>query len=267
MAGIVILPAFISVMIFNKSVENREPPAIVIRVDDIQDFAFREAQIFLIKENIINQVPFSLAIIAGMFGEDSEIVQTVKLAISSGSEVAAHGWEHEDFARLLFDEQVSLLGKSRSRIKDTLDFDVKVFVPPVFSFSKDTIAAMHEEGYSIISASTEVGEPGSVSDIISLPATVELTDFSNGTWIVKSPRSVKAEISRSVQKYGFAIIVTHPQEFMMEGELNKINTQLYRALLSDLKKSYSFTTLERLSSSQKTGYGQRVFRIQSGSSG
>jgi hypothetical protein len=116
----------------------------------------------------------------------------------------------------------------------------------MFSFDEDTLAAMNEEGYNIISTVADYVEPGLMSNVISLPATIELSDFSNGIWNMKSLDSIKAEISRSVQKYGFAVIVTHPQEFINDGELNQVNTELYRALLNTLKEDYSFETLETL---------------------
>ena len=244
--GLSILLIIIAIITLKTPIGNREPPTLVIRVDDVQDFAFREAQLFLLNESIINQVPLSLAVIVGMFGEDGGIVQTVKLAVSSGSEVAVHGWKHEDLAKLSFGEQVALLSRSRTQAKEMLDYDVEVLVPPMFSFDEDTLAAMNEEGYNIISTVADYVEPGLMSNVISLPATIELSDFSNGIWNMKSLDSIKAEISRSVQKYGFAVIVTHPQEFINDGELNQVSTELYRALLNTLKEDYSFETLERL---------------------
>ena len=245
-AFLLILLGITPVAIIKTSIENSEPTTIVIRVDDIQDFAFREAQLFLLNESVINHIPLSLAVITGMFGEDREVVQTVKLAVSLGSDVAVHGWKHEDLAKLSFGEQVALLSQSGSRIKEILDFDTRVLVPPMFSFNEDTVAAMQQEGYNIISTFADLSEPGSMSKVISLPATVELSDYSNGTWKMKSFDSVKAEVSRSIQKYGFAVIVTHPQEFTADGKMNQLNMELYRALLMTLKENYSFKTLERL---------------------
>ena len=241
-----ILLIIIAIVTLKTTIGNKDSPTLVIRVDDVQDFAFREAQLFLLNESRINQVPLSLAVIAGMLGEDGEIVQTVKLAVSSGSEVAVHGWKHEDLAKLSFGEQVALLSRSRSQIKEILDYDVEVLVPPMFSFDENTLAAMSEEGYTIVSTLTDYAEPGFMSKVISLPATIELSDFSNGIWSMKNLDSIKAEIWRSVKKYGFAVIVTHPQEFINDGELNQVNTELFRALLDTLKEDYSFETLERL---------------------
>ena len=90
-AGLLLL-GLASAGIARTAFEDREPPTLVIRVDDIQDFAFSEAQLFLLNESVMNHVPLSLAVITGMFGEDKEVVQTVKLAVSLGSVVAVHGW-------------------------------------------------------------------------------------------------------------------------------------------------------------------------------
>ena len=245
-AGLAVLLIIIAIVTLKTPIGNKELPKLVIRVDDIQDFAFREAQLFLLNESIVNQVPLSLAVIVGMFGEDAEIVQTLKLAVSSGSEVAVHGWKHEDLAKLSFGEQVALLSRSRSQIKEILDYDVEVLVPPMFSFDENTLAAMNEEGYNIISTLTDYAEPGFMSNVISLPATIELSDFSNGIWSMKSLDSIKAEISKSVKKFGYTVIVTHPQEFVADGTLNPDRIELYRTLLITLKEDYSFETLESL---------------------
>lgn len=237
----------IIIAILKTPITSREPPTLVIRVDDIQDFAFREAQLFLLNESIVNQVPVSLAVIAGMFGEDTEIAQAVKLAVSSGSEVAVHGWNHEDLAELSFGQQAMLLSRSRCQIKEMLDYDVEVLVPPKFSFDENTLRAMNEEGYSIISTLADYAEPGLMSNVISLPATIELSDFSNGIWSMKSLDSIKTEISRSIRRYGYVVIVTHPQEFVTDGILDPDRMELYRTLLVTLKKDYSFETLESLS--------------------
>lgn len=239
--------SLVSIAVVMTSKENGEPPPLVIRVDDIQDFAFRDAQLFLLDESTANEVPLSLAVIAGMFGEDREVVQAVKLAVSRGSDLAVHGWEHEDLSKLSFEEQAALLSRSKSRIQETLYFNTAVLVPPMFSFNEDTVAAMRQTGCNIISTYTDISQPGSFSGVLSLPATVELSDYANGVWTMKSLDAVKSEIAKSVQRYGFAMIVTHPQEFMADGKLNQASTESYRALLSALKEDYIFTTLSNLS--------------------
>jgi peptidoglycan/xylan/chitin deacetylase (PgdA/CDA1 family) len=236
----------VSVTIITTSCKSAKMPPLVIRVDDIQDFAFREAQLFLLNESMISKVPLSLAVIAGVFGDDGNIVPTVKLALNSGSEVTVHGWEHENIAQLPLSEQETLLSRSMSRIKTILDLDATVFVPPMYSFNEDTITAMRQTGYNVISSTATLSEPGLISEVTSLPATVELSDFFNDTWNMKSLDIINTEILTSIEKYGFVVIVTHPQEFITDGKLNQVNTEMFRTLLITLKKDYSFETLQTL---------------------
>jgi hypothetical protein len=241
---VLLVPVFFGLT--NTSCKNTKMPPLVIRVDDIQDFAFKEGQLFLFNESLINQVPLSLAVIAGAFGNDGDIVPAVKLALSSGSEVTVHGWEHEDIATLSLTDQEALLSRSRSWIKKTLDYDTSIFVPPMYSFNEDTITAMGLKSFTIISSSISVSAPGLLSDITSLPATVELSDFYENVWSIKSIDTIKTEISASIEKYGFAIIVTHPQEFLTDGKLDQSKTEVFRTLLITLKMDYTFETLKTL---------------------
>ena len=246
-AGFLIVLALVPAILIMASKENAEPPVIVIRVDDIQDYAFREAQLFILDESINNQVPLSLAVIAGAFGEDTEIVQKTKLAVSLGSDVSVHGWKHEDLAELSMEEQSALLFQSKRRIREVLDFDTGVLVPPMYSINEDTIAAMHREGYNVFSTHTDVSGKDTDSKIMSLPGTVELSRYSNQSWEMKSPDSVREEVMESISRHGFAVIVTHPQEFISNGRLDPANMETYRDLLKMLKETCTFSTLQELS--------------------
>ena len=239
---------YISLAVFLPRMQNGagNSGTVVIRVDDIQDYGFRDAQIFLMQESIVARVPLSLAVIPGMLGDDKEVVQNVHLSVEMGSEVAVHGWEHEDISRLSCTEQEEMLSRSRERIREILGCDTTVLVPPMFSFSEDTLKAMQGESFGIVSTMSDLAEPGKLSGIISLPATVELSDYANGTWTMKSPEKVKAETAASLKKYGYAVIVTHPQEFMQGDQLDQHAAESYRELLSLLKENYTFTTLEEL---------------------
>ncbi len=227
--------------------EQNTLPPVVLRVDDIQDYAFREGQRFLLEESAGNGVPLSLAVIACRFGEDNEIVSAVRSAVASGSEVTAHGWIHEDLTAVSLQEQVSLLSRAKTGLRELFGCDSAVLVPPMFKFNEDTLSAMRETGFNVISSSTQLAEPGFFSGVLSIPGTVNLSDYSqNSTWNMKTIDAVKEEVSASVSKYGFAVIVTHPQEFLDGVELDPACAELYRSLLKALKTDYSFTTLEAL---------------------
>lgn len=225
---------------------NPQDRLIVLRVDDIQDFAFREAQLFLLNYSVENNLAPSLAIIAGMFGEDAEILEAVRLAVASGSEVGVHGWKHENLANLSLREQIDILFQAKSRIKDLLDVDTRLLIPPMFSFDNDTISAMHEESYNIISTCADLHEPSFVSEVKNIPATVESSILSNDVWKMKSIDSLTAEVEKSFELCGYAVILTHPQEFMSNGIINQATTESYISLLKNLSKTCQFTTFENL---------------------
>ena len=219
---------------------------IIIRVDDIQDFAFRDAQLFLLKQSAETNVPLSLAVIAGMFGEDAEILEAVQLAVASGCEVGAHGWKHENLTNLSMTEQMNVLFQAKIRIKDLLGIDTQLLIPPMFSFNTNTISAMHHESYSIISTCIDYDEPSVISGITNIPATVELSSLVNDVWQMKSVDVISAEVEKSVELYGYAAIVTHPQEFLSNGQINQATSESYMNLLAKLGEKYKFTTFENL---------------------
>ncbi len=219
---------------------------IILRVDDIQDFAFREAQLFILNYSVQNNLSLSLAVIAGTFGEDTKILEALKLAVASGSEVGVHGWKHENLVNLTLPEQMNILFQAKNRIRELLNVDTTLLVPPLFSFNENTISAIHEESYNIISTYIDGHKPSFTSDIKTIPATVELSTFSNGIWKMKSVPSLVEEVEKSLELYGYAAIVTHPQEFISSGTINRATTESFGNLVENLGKTCQFTTFENL---------------------
>lgn len=230
----------------------RERPErhIVLRVDDIQDFAFRDAQLFLLNYSVEADLEMSLGVISGMFGEDPQVLELTRSAVRSGSEVGIHGWKHEDLAALSLNEQRDILFQAKSRIRQLLGVDATLLIPPMFSFNEDTISAMQEESCSVISTCADYNEPSFGSKVKNMPATVELSILSGNTWQMKSVDVVVAEVERSFELYGYAAIVTHPQEFFTDGKLNQAAADSCIVLLEKLGETFSFTSFENIALQQ-----------------
>ncbi|UCC58538.1 MAG: polysaccharide deacetylase family protein [Candidatus Bathyarchaeum sp.] len=225
-----------------------KPPVIVVRIDDVQDFAFKDAQLYLMEYSRVNKLPVSLAIIPKFFGMDHELVEATIQAIRAGSEVVVHGWEHEDLAQFALDEQNLRLLEAKQYLEKTLNTETKVLVPPMFSYNSDTIIAMETTGYTIISGLSEFHEKGWASvRIQSIPATIELSDYGNETWQMKSRSVILKEVEASIEKYGYAMIVTHPQEFMEYNSLNRDVANEYEQILQSILENFSFNTIEGIS--------------------
>ena len=228
-----------------QQMETLKPSLVAVRVDDVQDFAFRDAQLFLLRYSLENDVPLSLAIIAKDFGSDRGLVDAVKAALHSGSEVTVHGWEHENLANLTLTAQEEKLREAKECLREVLGVDATVLTPPMFSYDDDTLRAMSLTGYSIVSGLAELDQRGLVSEgILSIPATIELSDFANGTWSMKSVQAVINELEVSIRSCGYAVILTHPQEFMKDGKLDQDAFATYSNLIQKFSYAYSFTGLE-----------------------
>jgi len=219
---------------------------IVLRVDDIQDYAFRDAQLFLLNYSVEADLEMSLGIISGMFGEDQQVLEATRSAVRSGSEVGIHGWNHEDLAVLSMSEQRDILFQAKSRIRQLLGVDATLLIPPMFSFNEDTISAMQEESCNVISTCADYDEPSLEAEIKNIPATVELSVLSDNAWHMKSVNEVTAEVERSFELYGYTAIVTHPQEFFTDGKLNQKAVDSLIILLEKLGETFHFTTFENI---------------------
>lgn len=229
---------------------------IVIRIDDIQDYAFMDGQLFLVDYALATDIPASLAIIAGKFSSDEQIVNEVKSALQNGCEVTVHGWYHEDFSILSEIQQMKLLFQAKSRLREILNVTTEVFVPPMSYYNEDTPRALKEEEFSIVSISSYASSENVFPGIVNILATVELSEFvqlENGQelWQMKSIAEVLTEVAVSLNVYGYAVIVVHPQEFLFdETSLNRTRCDLYSNLLEILRNEYMFTTLRDLAAKQ-----------------
>lgn len=227
--------------------ESSNPAIVVIRLDDVQDYAFKEAQLFLLEHSQKNNIPLTLAIIPNYFGNDQQLVETVKQSIYYGSEVAVHGWNHENLTQFSLIEQKTKLQKGKNSLEAILNCETKTLVPPMFSYNNDTLKAMEEIGYEIVSGLTEFHKFGRLTEKIqSTPATVELSNFSENRWQIKNKNQILSELQKSIENYGCAVIVTHPQEFYDQGEFNPNTTNKYQEILKTISETYSFNTLQDL---------------------
>lgn len=227
--------------------QTKQGSFVVVRIDDIQDYAFRTAQLRLLEYNIALGLPMSLAIIPDAFGLDREIVDLVSYATTKGSEVTVHGWKN--LTQCDMQEQIGILKISSERLEATIGVKPTVLVPPGYDFNNNTLQAMSELGYSVISSDLKRIEPGVLDlGIISIPATVDFSNFVNGTWQMRNYVDLVIEISRSVRLYGYAVIVVHPQEFLTEGKFDYGRFEDYQELAQYILEKYKPTTIDHINS-------------------
>ncbi len=128
---------------------------VVFRMDDLQDYWIRTAQITGMNLFLSKHIPLSLAIIMNGIGNDSLIVNKIREGSKAPNalfELAIHGWNHVNYADLSEKEQVDTLKKANDKMLQLFGNKSNIFVTPYGPFNSDTIKAMKNVGIQILSS-------------------------------------------------------------------------------------------------------------------
>jgi hypothetical protein len=223
--------------------ESGKPPVIIIRIDDVRDYEAAEATRILIQFNRVNHVKMNLAIIPAQFGSDNVTLGAVRAAVMDGSEVVVHGYDHENFKMLSATLQAETLRAARDKLL-TLNLTSTIFAPPFFTYDEGVYDAMRENGFDTISGYIDAGGPAIEAEgVYRFPATVTMANYVNGTWLRSDLNQLVGKINLSVGRYGYAMILMHPQELMVDGRLDADLFKVYSDLIMEIQGLYSFNTI------------------------
>ena len=223
---------------------------VVFRMDDIQDYWLNSVQTKVMDLFLSKNQSLSLGLIMHQVGNDSKIVDKIKAGLDKRLfELDLHGWDHINYTKLSQNEQKDSLYKANSKMEKIFGIGSIVFIPPYDTFNNDTIKAMKELGIRMISAGSheessfnqnksifianresnnnskivmpkfyggnEKNVPSGMTApvIYHLPGTIFFEYFKNGKWIQTPLVDIVGNASRNIAKYGYAIIVLHPQDF------------------------------------------------------
>lgn len=208
---------------------------VVFRMDDVQDYWKDAAQIAAMNLFITKNQSLSVGIIMHAFGNDSHIVRKVTEGNIKGLfELALHGWDHVDYTKLSEQQQRDLLLVANEKMKILFGYPSNIFITPYGPFNNGTILAMKQIGLSILSATLPDEERFnhgksiyfSGSHIIRVPNSPDklvvnhlpgMTFFGideNGSWIPNSFQKILSDVDSNILRYGYAVIVFHPQDLV-----------------------------------------------------
>ena len=201
-----------------------------------------------------------------MVGNDTKVVQKVKEGINKGLfELDLHGWNHVDYATLSEKEQLGSLSKANEKMQKLFGKNSSIFIAPLSVFNNDTLNAMKGLKLNILSSdiptetkydqnkSIFVAQNNSIDElsndstiknntkIYHIPATVFFKDFENGQWVKTPTDEIINNVAKNIAKYGYAVIVLHPQDFAsITGKNNTLEVisinSVDRKEISDLLK-------------------------------
>jgi len=126
---------------------------VVFRMDDIQDYWIRSAQVDLMNVFLSKKLPLTVGLIMNHIGDDPYVVGKVNEGLHKGLfQLAVHGWNHIDYTRLSEQDQKNTILKSLEKMNRLFGGRSNIFIPPYDVFNSWTVKAMNGTGISILSS-------------------------------------------------------------------------------------------------------------------
>jgi len=204
---------------------------VAFRLDDIQDYWLNNVQTAIMDTFQQKNASLTIGIIGNHIGQDPKITDYIKSKLTGNPaiEIANHGWNHEDFTKFSREQQSILMKNTNDKISSLFGVASSVFIPPFNTINSDTVAAFLANNFQYISANTTQDTPSSFIKnalVYHLPGTAKTGNLNdnNTYWYSENYTQTFVEIADSLQKYGYAIIVMHPQEYSVRQVLNYSNT-------------------------------------------
>jgi len=210
---------------------------VIFRLDDVQDKYLDSEQTKIMDLFLSKREPLTMGLVMHRFGNDTLVLNKISEGYKKGLfELALHGWEHKNYSDLSEQEQKNSLYKANEKMQTIFGKKSDIFIPPYNKFNNDTINAVKKLGIKIISSSImdqyrfDLGNStfmsnakkqnsSSAQGIHYMPYTTDFKDFV-GTAQIKFPIEVIFKnINANIEKYGYAIVLIHPQSFIKLDEL------------------------------------------------
>src|SRR6476661_6881042 len=204
---------------------------VIFRLDDISDGYLDAEQLKIMDIFLSKGEPLTLGLIMHKFGNDSTILDKISEGYKKGLfELALHGWEHKNYSGMTEQEQKSSLYEANERMQKIFGNKSDIFIPPFDKFNNDTLNAIRELGIKIMSSSIpdqyryDLGRSMYISGknqngstgqgIYYLPYTTDFKDFIGRSQIKIPIGLIAKNINATIETYGYAIVLIHPQSFI-----------------------------------------------------
>jgi len=204
---------------------------VIFRLDDISDGYLDAEQLKIMDIFLSKGEPLTLGLIMHKFGNDSTILDKISEGYKKGLfELALHGWEHKNYSGMTEQEQKSSLYEANERMQKIFGNKSDIFIPPFDKFNNDTLNAIRELGIKIMSSSLsdqyryDLGRSMYISGknqngstgqgIYYLPYTTDFKDFIGHSQIKIPIGLIAKNINATIETYGYAIVLIHPQSFI-----------------------------------------------------
>jgi predicted deacetylase len=206
---------------------------IILRVDDIQAFAYQEISKMMIKDAAKYNMRLTLGVIPDKFLQDKYFDKIIK-SNSCNLELAIHGWDHSsseengefEFEGMGEEEAAQKIREGKKILEEVGGKPAVTFIPPGNEVSDATKKVLEEEGIRYLSGDNESSEYG-------MNATTY--DFPNKKLIEIS--EVMEACEKRFDQEKNCVIVVHPQDYLTDEMIDQEKYQQYIGLMEELRKN------------------------------
>jgi peptidoglycan/xylan/chitin deacetylase (PgdA/CDA1 family) len=204
-------------------------PCIVFRLDDVQEFYLANVQMQIMDLFQKKNASLSIGIIGHDLSLDTKLTSYLKNNLKPGHaplELENHSWLHEDFSVLSLSKQVSSMNKTNQELKTLFGKTPSVFITPYNVYGNDTLKAMKQLKMNLISSGiweedkfvTDRGHLVTNKDFLGLYHVPSMTDFqvdigNESHWTSIPKDKVIASVNSHITKYGYDVLLIHPENF------------------------------------------------------
>ena len=181
---------------------------IVLRVDDVQAFAWRETSMKMITDAATRNIPLTLGIIPLGLIDDVELVSFLKynsciveLGLHGLTHNAPEGAETPEFGTYSKEEALLKITEGQRLVTSITSDPIVSWIPPLNIQSEGTIAALKELGFTHLSA-----EGDGAFDM-------DAFTYSYESHVLVSPDTVIEKCKKTFETSKHCVIVLHPQDF------------------------------------------------------
>jgi peptidoglycan/xylan/chitin deacetylase (PgdA/CDA1 family) len=213
---------------------------VIFRMDDVTDDNRAMPAMAVMDAFISRNQDLSLGIIMNNFGNNSQLLSKIIEGRNKGLfELDIHGWNHVDYSVLSQDMQASTMAAAKEKMYKLFGETPSIFIPPFNRFNDDTIKAMARTPLTIISSDVTHDSNGSMyfvadgnaersvqAEVSRLPAATYfgVVGSDEKTWTNLSETQIISQAKLSIAKYGYAVILLHPQSYLLTKDGRTTNT-------------------------------------------
>lgn len=208
---------------------------VILRIDDIQAYAWPDVTKKMIDDALSKQAPLTLAVIPNNLDQDKELIGFLQKR-SCNLEFALHGWDHSDnpaeFANLNYDEAKTKISNGIRMLALLGNKKVVTFIPPQNQYSDATLKALNDEDIHVISSEGDGQYDYDATTYDFLNNKLNTSDY------------VLSECSKTFVDSNYCIVMIHPQDYTTNGEFDQTKYETYLNMIDGFKRNGdSFTTI------------------------